>query len=167
MKCGDRLERRHHPRFRRRIELRGRKLASPGIPREEATTAIRGPDVTAVVSTIAAVPAVRAAMVRRQRAWVEQHGGGVVEGRDIGTVVFPDAELKVFLTASDEERARRRQRDEAAPDVQRVASDLARRDHLDSTRAVSPLVVADDALVIDTTGRGADDVVEEIVRRLQ
>ena len=110
----------------------------------DATTAIRGPDVTAVVSAVSAHPPVRAEMVRRQRRWAEAHGGGVLEGRDIGSVVFPHADVKVFLTASEEERARRRQRDEDAPDVKAVAADISRRDTIDSTRAASPLRPADD-----------------------
>ena len=80
----------------------------------DVSAEIRGPDVTAAVSTVAAHPEVRAVLVAQQRVWVSDHGAGVVEGRDIGTVVFPAARLKVFLTASDDERARRRQRDEAA-----------------------------------------------------
>ena len=87
------------------VELDGRDVSSE----------IRGPDVTGAVSTVASHPAVRAVMVVRQRAWVDEHDGGVVEGRDIGTVVLPDAPLKVFLTARDDVRAARRQRDEAAP----------------------------------------------------
>jgi cytidylate kinase len=133
----------------------------------DATADIRGPDVTAVVSTVSAHPAVRADMVRRQRQWAAEHGGGVAEGRDIGTVVFPDADAKVFLTASEEERARRRQRDDRAPDVNAVAADLARRDALDSSRATSPLRPADDAVVIDTTGRTVDDVVDQVVSLLE
>ena len=130
----------------------------------DATTAIRRTDVTAVVSAVSAHPPVRAEMVRRQRRWAEAHGGeGVVEGRDIGTVVFPDADVKVFLTASEQERARRRQRDERAPDVDAVAADLARRDAIDSTRAASPLRAADDAVVIDTTGHTVDEVVDQVV----
>ena len=135
----------------------------------DVTDEIRGPAVTAAVSLVSAHPGVREAMVARQRAWVDRHDGGVVEGRDIGTVVFPDATVKVFLTASDEERARRRHRDEAAaarrPDVDEVREALVRRDALDSGRAMSPLRPADDALVIDTTGRTVDDVVREIVAR--
>jgi len=129
----------------------------------DATTAIRGPDVTAVVSAVSAHPPVRAEMVRRQRRWAEAHGGGVLEGRDIGSVVFPHADVKVFLTASEEERARRRQRDEDAPDVKAVAADISRRDTIDSTRAASPLRPADDAVVIDTTGRTVDEVVDEVL----
>ncbi|MBV8304926.1 MAG: (d)CMP kinase [Acidimicrobiia bacterium] len=130
----------------------------------DVTTAIRRTDVTAVVSAVSAHPPVRAEMVRRQRRWAEAHGGeGVVEGRDIGTVVFPDADVKVFLTASEQERARRRQRDERAPHVDAVAADLARRDAIDSTRAASPLRAADDAVVIDTTGHTVDEVVDQVV----
>jgi cytidylate kinase len=125
---------------------------------EDVTEEIRSPEVGRMVSAVAAVPAVRARLVALQRDWVEAHGGAVVEGRDIGSVVFPDAELKVFLTASPEERARRRH-DEDADDVRR-------RDRLDSSRAVSPLVVADGAVVIDSTGRSVEDVVDEIVSLL-
>ena len=130
---------------------------------------IRGPVVTAAVSSVSAHTGVRSVLVERQRAWVEERGAGVVEGRDIGTVVFPDAAVKVFLTASDEERARRRQRDEEAAErqvgVEHVREELDRRDRLDSTRAVSPLRPADDALIVDTTSRSVDDVVDEIVER--
>ena len=125
----------------------------------DVTSELRGRDVNEAVSAVAAEASVRAEMVQRQRQWVDEHGGGVVEGRDIGTVVFPDATLKVFLTASEEERARRREGDEDADAV-------ARRDRLDSSREASPLTAAGDAVVIDTTGRDADDVVEEILRRL-
>ena len=120
------------------------------------TREIRTAAVNRAVSVVAANPAVREALVKRQRAWVERSGGGVVEGRDIGTVVFPGADLKVFLTASPEERARRRGSDEAA-------EGLARRDRLDSTRTASPLAVAPDARMLDTTGRSVEAVVEEIL----
>jgi len=137
----------------------------------DVTAEIRGPDVTASVSAVSAHPGVRAVLVDRQREWVEEHGGGVVEGRDIGTVVFGDAPTKVFLTASDDTRAARRARDEAdaarSTTVDAVAADLARRDSLDSTRAVSPLIAAADAIVVDTTTRDVDDVVDEIVRRAE
>jgi len=130
---------------------------------------IRGPDVTVAVSTVAAHPEVRTVLVAHQRAWVAEHGAGVVEGRDIGTVVFPLARLKVFLTASDDERARRRQRDEVASDrtvdVDDVRTELARRDALDRGRNISPLRVADDAVLVDTTGRDVDEVVAELVER--
>lgn len=134
---------------------------------DDVSTEIRGPEVTGAVSVVAAHPPVRAELVARQRAWVAQHGGGVVEGRDIGSVVFPDAPVKVYLDASDEERARRRQRDEAAAERQVSVADLqasmAARDAADSNRTASPLVTADGARVIDTTGRTPDDIVAEIV----
>lgn len=138
-----------------RIEVGDRVL----VDGEDATTAIRGPEVTQAVTATAANPEVRTEMVRRQRAWVEEHEGGVVEGRDIGSVVFPEARLKVFLTADPEERARRR----AAEAGQAVATDIARRDEADSTRQHSPLTAADDAVTIDTTNREIDDVVDEIL----
>jgi cytidylate kinase len=132
---------------------------------------IRGPVVTAAVSTVSAHPEVRQILVARQRAWVAHHGGGIVEGRDIGTVVFPDATVKVFLVASDEERARRRQRDEVAAArtvaVEDVKAALDRRDALDSGRAVSPLRAADDAIVIDTTNLDVDTVVADVVGRVR
>jgi cytidylate kinase len=137
----------------------------------DVSAAIRTPAVTAAVSTVSAHPEVRRELVSRQRAWVQQHGGGVVEGRDIGTVVFPEAPVKVFLTASDDERAQRRQRDEAAAarptEVDTVRDAMARRDALDSSRPASPLRAADDALVLDTTGRSVEDVVAEIVQRFR
>lgn len=141
----------------------GVRLGSRDIEKE-----IRGPEVTQAVSKVAAIPEVRVVLVERQRQWALTHGGGIVEGRDIGTVVFPDATLKVFLTARDIERARRRQSDEAAAQrllaVGEVAQEIARRDHLDSTRAVSPLVADSDALHIDTSDNDVDEVVAEILR---
>ena len=133
----------------------------------DATAAIRGPEVTAVVSAVSVHPEVRAELVRRQRVWAEAHDGGVVEGRDVGSVVFPNAEVKVFLTAAEAERARRRVvQDDLDGDHAAVASDLARRDRIDSTRPASPLAVAQGALVMDTTGRSVDDVVEEVMEVL-
>jgi cytidylate kinase len=104
---------------------------------------------------VAANAEVRRHLVTRQRAWVAAHGGGVVEGRDIGTVVFPEAAVKVYLTAAPEERARRRH--DESPDG------VARRDRIDSTRSASPLMPADDARLLDTTGRTVQDVVEEVL----
>ncbi len=115
------------------------------------------------------IPRCEQILVGRQRDWVAHHGGGVVEGRDIGTVVFPDAPVKVFLIASDDERARRRQRDEAAADrnvpIDDVKAALGRRDAIDSARPVSPLRIADDATLVDTTGADVDTVVADIVKR--
>jgi 3-phosphoshikimate 1-carboxyvinyltransferase len=121
----------------------------------DVTGLIRSPDVGQAVSLVAANPQVRRHLVERQRAWARAHGGGVVEGRDIGSVVFPGAEVKVYLTASAQERARRRH-DEAPEGV-------ARRDRIDSTRDASPLREAEDAHRLDTTGRTVEDVVEEVL----
>ncbi len=137
----------------------------------DVSGAIRGPEVTGAVSTVSAHPAVRSELVARQRAWVAAHGGGVVEGRDIGTVVFPDAPLKVFLTASDDERARRRHADETAAAravaVEAVQESMARRDALDSGRAASPLRAATDAVVLDSTGHTAAEMIDEVVARFR
>jgi cytidylate kinase len=121
----------------------------------DVTHKIRSPEVGRAVSVVAANPEVRTQLVQRQRAWAVAHGGGVVEGRDIGSVVFPAAEIKVYLTASPAERARRRH-DEAPEGV-------ARRDRIDSTRDASPLRQADDAHHLDTTGRTVQDVVQEVL----
>lgn len=121
----------------------------------DVTAVIRSPEVGRAVSVVAANPEVRRHLVRRQRDWAEAHGGGVVEGRDIGSVVFPAAVLKVYLTASPEERTRRRH-DEPPEGV-------ARRDRIDSTRDASPLREAADAHRLDTTGRTVQDVVEEVL----
>ena len=129
----------------------------------DATVEIRGPEVTRAVSVVAANPAVRHELVLRQREWADGHGGGVVEGRDIGTVVFPDAPLKVFLTASEDARAERRSREMLDRQYDEVAADLARRDRIDSTRAASPLSSAADAVQVDTTDLGADQVVEHVL----
>ena len=138
-----------------RIELNERVVVD-GV---DATAAIRSPEVTLAVTAAAANPEVRAEMVCRQRDWVAERGGGVVEGRDIGSVVFPDARLKVYLTADPAERARRR----AAEAGHDVASDIARRDDADSNREHSPLSIADDAVTIDTTDRPVDEIVDEIL----
>jgi len=134
---------------------------------EDVCEAIRSEPVNALVSAVSAEPAVRRAMVERQRRWVERHDGrAVVEGRDIGTVVFPQAELKIFLVARPEVRAARRARELDAPGVDNVQQDLARRDRLDSSRAVSPLSVAEDALTIDTSDVNVADVVDHILNLL-
>ncbi len=122
---------------------------------------IRGPEVTGAVSAVAAVPAVRRLLVARQREIIAGADRIVVEGRDIGTVVAPEAELKVFLTAQEQERARRRS-DETAADPTATAQDLARRDELDSTREASPLQQAEDAVELDTTTLDIDEVVDRL-----
>jgi cytidylate kinase len=132
----------------------------------DATVEIRGPEVTRAVSIVAANPEVRDEMRRRQREWAVAHGGGVIEGRDIGTVVFPDAELKVYLTAAPEARAQRRAKEVTDLDYETVAADLARRDALDQGRDHSPLVEADDALTMDTTDRTIEQVVADLLERL-
>jgi CMP/dCMP kinase len=125
---------------------------------------LRAPEVNAAVSVVAAIPAVRELLVALQRSLVSV-GGIVVEGRDIGTVVWPDAEVKVFLTASAPERARRRTGDRGGGGESPEA--LARRDRLDSGRAAAPTRAAEDALVLDSTERTIDEVVGEIVRLVE
>jgi cytidylate kinase len=122
---------------------------------------IRGPEVTRAVSAVAAVPAVRKILVAQQREIIAEPGPIVVEGRDIGSVVAPDAALKVYLTAAAAERARRRSV-EHATDMDRTAADLARRDRLDSTRLADPLLQAPDAVILDTTELGIDEVVARL-----
>ncbi len=149
----------------RRIDLSVTRVAVT-VDGVDATSAIRGPEVTSAVSAVAANPEVRAEMRRRQRVWAIERGGGVLEGRDIGTVVFPDAALKVYLTARPEIRAARRAA-EVSGDVGVVAADLARRDRLDSTRADSPLPseedVPDGVVLVDTSDLGIDQVVDQVV----
>ncbi len=133
----------------------------------DATAAIRGLEVSRAVSIVAANSLVREVMVRRQRAWVADHRGGVLEGRDIGTVVFPDAELKVYLTADPAVRAQRRANEVSEVDYETVAADLARRDAIDSRREVSPLTEADDALHLDTTGMSVAEIVDLLAARVE
>jgi cytidylate kinase len=133
----------------------------------DATTQIRGPEVTRAVSTVAANSAVRAELVSRQREWARRRGGGVLEGRDIGTVVFPDAALKVYLTADPQVRAARRAKEVVDLDYGTVSADLARRDAMDAARQHDPLRQADDAVILDTTGLGIDEVVDQLVARLR
>ncbi len=134
---------------------------------EDVSAEIRGDDVTRAVSAVSSVPAVRARLVGLQRQMAEGPGSVVVEGRDIGTVVLPDAPVKIFLTASAETRARRRneQNVEAglADDYEGVLADVRRRDHLDSTRAVSPLRAASDAVVVDTSDMTQDEVIAHLL----
>lgn len=123
---------------------------------------IRGPEVTGAVSAVAAVPAVRKQLVALQREIIGAAPRIVVEGRDIASVVAPDADLKVYLTASAAARAQRRSAEDAT-DVAATEADLARRDKLDSSRATDPLRRADDAIEVDTTGMGIDDVVAHLL----
>ena len=127
----------------------------------DVTEAIRSPEVAEAASKVATNPKVRAALVEKQRALLSQ-GDWVAEGRDIGTVVAPDAEVKVFLTANPEERARRRA-EELGTDVETVLRDQALRDAQDEEREHSPLVRAGDAVELDTSGLTVDEVVERIV----
>ena len=125
----------------------------------DVTSEIRSEAVNATVSFIAANPGVRSILVQWQRAWVDEHHGGVVEGRDIGTVVFPNAPVKLFLTARSEERARRRSEE--------GVDSMTRRDALDSTRATSPLTRAVDAFEIDTTSIDVSTIVTMVLEHIE
>jgi len=133
----------------------------------DVAAAIRTPEIDRAATTVARHPAVRRVLVERQQAYGA--GGGVVmEGRDIGTVVFPEADVKIYLDASPEERARRRAADPAhtsskGTQLSDVATALAERDRNDSTRAVSPLAIAPDATVVDTTGVPIEMVIEQVL----
>ena len=142
------------------IELDGSNVRVDGV---DASVEIRGPEVTRAVSAVAANPAVRAEMVRRQREWIAAHGGGVVEGRDIGAVVWPEAQPKVYLTARLAVRADRRHKEVEELEYDRVAADMAARDTLDSTREASPLQMAQGSVVIDTTDHSVDEVVDIVM----
>ncbi|KMO80092.1 cytidylate kinase [Mycolicibacterium chubuense] len=138
---------------------------------EDVSAEIRGDAVTKAVSAVSAVPEVRSRLVALQRALADGPGRVVVEGRDIGTVVLPDADVKIFLTASAEERARRRNDQNVAAglpdDYAAVLADVQRRDHLDSTRAVSPLCAADDAVVVDTSDMTQDEVIGHLTELVE
>lgn len=133
---------------------------------EDVSTEIRSPECSLMASAVSAIPEVRRALVPVQRR-LGLKNGGVMEGRDIGTVVFPDADLKVFLTADPEERALRRHRDladrEIAASLKEVREQQNRRDRQDTSRAESPLQVAQGSVVVDTTGLSLDDVVERLM----
>ena len=131
----------------------------------DATTAIRTREVTEAVSAVASNTPVRDELRSRQRQWANERGGGVIEGRDIGTVVFPDATLKLYVTASPRTRAERRV-GEMGGDIDEVAASIAERDRRDMTRADGPLRAADGAAVVDTTGLTIDEVVTHIVELL-
>jgi cytidylate kinase len=132
----------------------------------DATREIRSPAVTTAVTAVAANSAVRAELVERQRDWARRRGGGVLEGRDIGSVVFPDAELKLYLTAAPRVRAERRVA-ESGGDVDQIADAIERRDQSDLSRVDGPLVQADGSIVVDTTGLGIDEVLARIEQLLE
>jgi cytidylate kinase len=136
----------------------------------DVTQKIREPRVTNAISPISENPKVRALMVQKQRA-IGHNGGVVMEGRDIGTVVFPDADLKIFMQASLDERARRRQEELAAMGITRdmdiLREEIARRDQKDANRKVAPLVCASDAILLDTTQMTIQQQVEFIVQALE
>ncbi len=141
------------------LDLSGTTVVVDGI---DATEAIRGTAVTTHVSAVSANPVVREALVGLQRQWVEQSGAGVLEGRDIGTVVVPNAALKVYVIATVRERAHRRSL-ETGVNIDEVEADLLRRDKADSERQESPLRAASDAVTVDTTDYGITEVVDMIV----
>jgi 3-phosphoshikimate 1-carboxyvinyltransferase len=140
------------------IEFDGGKIFVDG---EDMTEIIRGADVNAAVSEVAANTGVRAVMRRRQRAWARARGGGVLEGRDIGSVVFPNARLKVYVTATPEERAKRRSL-ESGRTIEDITEEILGRDTKDSTRFDSPLVADSEAIVIDTTGKTIEETADYI-----
>jgi len=140
------------------IEVDGDRTTVDG---SDVSAEIRTAGANRIVSIVARHSGVRDVLSALQREWMAVRGAGVVEGRDISTVVFPDACLKVFLTASAQERAARRVA-QSGGDVEEVAAQILERDHLDSTREVAPLSVAPDAVVIDSTGRPVGDVVSQI-----
>src|ERR1041385_3814341 len=133
--------------------------------KSDVTDQIRSDEVTDLSSVISTIPEVRRAMVAKQREMAER--GAVLNGRDIGSVVFPDADVKFFLTAVPQARAERRYNEERSvdpnPDFEETFADMIERDRRDSTRADSPLVVADDAVVVDSTGRSIDEVFEKMM----
>jgi cytidylate kinase len=128
----------------------------------DATADIRGREITEAVSVVAANTPVREELRARQRQWAADHGGGVIEGRDIGSVVFPDAPLKLYVTASPRIRAERRV-GEIGGDVDEVASAITERDRRDMARVDGPLRPADGAIVVDTTGLTVDEVVDHLL----
>ena len=132
----------------------------------DVSTEIRTSEINAIVSIIAAHTPVRDAMREQQRQWIQAQKGGVVEGRDIGTVVFPDAILKEFLTASPEVRAERRV-GQTGGDIKAVAASIAERDHLDSTRLDSPLRPSQGSVIVDSSNRSIEEVVAEIVAHFE
>jgi CMP/dCMP kinase len=152
---------------RSRIEISSSRVAIDDV---DVTREIRTPEIDWAAAAVARLPKVRSVLVRRQRA-AGSGGAIVMEGRDIGTVVFPEADVKIYLDASPDERARRRASDPAHSGgptaVADVATLLTERDRLDTTRTASPLHAAPDAVIIDTTGKNVDEVVQEVMRVIQ
>ena len=149
----------------RRIDISiGEEVVVDGV---DASIEIRGPAVTSAVSLVANNPEVRTELVSRQREWANLRKGGVLEGRDIGTVVFPDAAAKVYLSARPEVRAQRRAKEVTDLDYETVAADLVRRDTLDSGREHDPLREADDAVHVDTSDLSVAEIVDQIVAMLE
>ena len=148
---------------RSRIEVSSARVS---IDEHDVTRAIRTPEIDRAATAVARLPRVRAILVDRQRQ-MGAGGGIVMEGRDIGTVVFPNADVKVYLDASPEERARRRAVDPAHTGgpaaVSDVATALTQRDEIDRTRTASPLYAAPDAVIVDTTGKNVDEVVRDVL----
>ena len=146
-----------------RIDVTSTQVTIDGV---DVTRVIRTPEIDRAAAAVARLPRVRSVLVEQQRQ-MGTGGGIVMEGRDIGTVVFPDADLKLYLDASPEERARRRANDAAHTGVPAAVADVAtlltQRDEIDRTRTVSPLYAADDAVVVDTTGKSVDEVVQDVL----
>ena len=151
---------------RSRIEIAGSDAGIVTINGVDVTRAIRTPAIDRAAASVARLPRVREVLVARQRT-LGSSGGIVMEGRDIGTVVFPQADVKLYLDASEEERARRRASDPAHSGVPAAVADvktlLHERDRLDTTRKTSPLYAAPDAMLVDTTGKSIGDVVQEVL----
>jgi CMP/dCMP kinase len=145
------------------FEVEPDKVVVDGV---DATIEIRGPEVSRAVSLVAANPGVRKELVRRQREWAQAHDGGVIEGRDIGSVVFPDAVLKAYLNARPDVRAERRAAEVTGLDYETVAADMARRDALDQGRDVGPLLRADGSFELDTSDMTVEQIVDDLVGRL-
>jgi cytidylate kinase len=134
----------------------------------DVTEEIRTPKVNAAVSTVSKVPGVRTALIKKQREFAKTGANLVVEGRDIGTIVFPEADFKIFLTASPQVRAKRRQLELAEKglevEISAVEREIISRDQIDSSRSVGPLSRASDAYVLNTTDKSVEQVVEEIIK---
>jgi cytidylate kinase len=149
---------------RSQIEVTGAQVTIDGV---DVTRPIRTPEIDRAAAAVARLPRVRSVLVEQQRR-LGRDGGIVMEGRDIGTVVFPDADVKLYLDAAPEERARRRAADPAHTGVPIAVADVAtlltQRDEIDRTRAISPLYTAKDAIVVDTTGKSIDEVVRDVLK---